>query len=111
MQEALNFGIDCIEAVQQINRDFDQNLAIRVGVNTGGPLVAGVLGMGKPTFEIFGPVIEIAGAMEHHGVKNQVQISRHVYELVYGDLFVIKERELIEVNGAQVQTYLAERKK
>jgi class 3 adenylate cyclase len=81
-------------------------LRIRVGVNSGGPIVAGVLGVGKPTFEILGPAINMAQQMEHHGVPMMVHVSRAVYELVYGEAFDIKERGATEINTGTVITYL-----
>jgi class 3 adenylate cyclase len=75
-------------------------------VNTGGPLVAGVLGIDKPTFDILGPAICLAAAMEHHGVPMMVHISKQTYDLIYGDNFLIHERGDVEVKGRTHHTYL-----
>ncbi|OHT01531.1 Adenylate and Guanylate cyclase catalytic domain containing protein [Tritrichomonas foetus] len=104
--DAVNFGLDVISSVLKINDTLGKTLRIRVGVNTGGPIVAGVLGVGKPTFEILGPAINMAQQMEHHGVPMKVHISRSVYELIYGGQFKIKERGNIEVKNGTVRTYL-----
>ena len=80
-------------------------------MNTGRPIVAGVLGTEKPTFEILGPAINMAQQMEHHGVLMKVHISRSTYELIYGGSFVIKERGQIEIKKGTVLTYLVESKK
>jgi len=108
-KEIVSFGLDAIDAVQEMNKELNQNLEIRIGVNTGGPVVAGVLGIGKPTFEILGPSINMAQQMEHSGVPMKVHISRAVYELIYGDIFDIKERGAIEIKGGNVITYLVSR--
>ena len=105
-KDVVNFGLDSLKSVGELNNELNERLQIRVGVNTGGPIVAGVIGVGKPTFEILGPAINMAQQMEHHGVAMQVHITRSVYELVYGDLFVIKERGETEVKGGSVVTYL-----
>ncbi|OHT02950.1 Adenylate and Guanylate cyclase catalytic domain containing protein [Tritrichomonas foetus] len=110
-KDVVNFGLDSLEHVTSLNEELNQSLQIRVGINTGGPIVAGVLGIGKPTFEILGPVINMAQQMEHHGVPQNVHISRTVYELVYGDTFVIKERGPVEVKGGTVVTYLVSGRK
>ena len=110
-KEVVDFGLDAIGAVKKINEALNESLRIRVGVNSGGPIVAGVLGVGKPTFEILGPAINMAQQMEHHGVPMQVHISRLVYELIYGDQFVVKERGQIEVKNGKVTTYLVTGKK
>jgi len=105
-KEMVEFGLEAIGAVGRINEETEQNLRIRVGINTGGPLVAGVLGCGKPTFEILGPTINMAQQMEHHGIPMQIHISRAVYELIYGGPFKIKERGQIEIKNGSVITYL-----
>jgi class 3 adenylate cyclase len=105
-KEMVSFGLAAIASIQELNREVNQTLRIRVGVNTGGPIVAGVLGVGKPTFEILGPAINMAQQMEHHGVPMQVHVSRAVYELVYGDAFSIKERGAVQINTGEVITYL-----
>jgi len=105
-KEAVDFGLDVISAIEDLNKELNQNLKIRVGINTGGPVVGGVLGIGKPTFEILGPTINMAQQMEHHGVPMAVHISRPVYELIYGNTFKIKERGLVEIKGGSVNTYL-----
>jgi class 3 adenylate cyclase len=105
-KDMVSFGLDAIASIEELNGEVNQTLRIRVGVNTGGPIVAGVLGVGKPTFEILGPPINMAQQMEHHGVPMQVHVSRAVYELVYGDTFQIKERGATEINTGTVITYL-----
>ncbi|OHS93295.1 Adenylate and Guanylate cyclase catalytic domain containing protein [Tritrichomonas foetus] len=109
-KEVCEFGIDALDAVEKLNKELTQNIRIRVGVNTGGPIVAGVIGVGKPTFEILGPAINMAQQMEHHGVPMAVHVSRRVYELIYGGSFTIKERGEIEVKNGKVLTYLVYRK-
>jgi class 3 adenylate cyclase len=107
-KQVVSFGLDAIQSVVDLNAELHENLQIRVGINTGGPIVAGVLGggVGKPTFEILGPSINMAQQMEHHGVPMQVHVSRAVYELIYGDQFIVKERGGIEVKQGLVVTYL-----
>ncbi|KAK8845685.1 hypothetical protein M9Y10_020603 [Tritrichomonas musculus] len=107
-KENVEFGQESIECLRQL--EYQLSLQIRVGINTGGPIVAGVLGTEKPTFEILGPAINMAQQMEHHGVPMQVHISRSVYELVHGGSFVIKERGQIEIKSGKVITYLVQDK-
>ena len=105
-RESVQFGLDSIQSVRSYNQTSGQSLRIRVGINTGGPLVGGVIGVGKPTFEIIGPAINMAQQMEHCGVPMEVHISRSVYELIYGGSFHIKERGQIEIKNGTAVTYL-----
>jgi len=105
-KEAVEFSLEAINVILKVNELMGENLKIRVGVNTGGPIVAGVLGTSKPTFEILGPAINMAQQMEHSGVPMNVHISRSVYELIYGGSYKIKERGQIAIKNGQVFTYL-----
>ena len=105
-KQTVSFGIDIINALQLLNIELSESLRIRVGVNTGGPIVAGVLGIDKPTFDILGPDICLAAMMEHHGVPMHVHIPQHCYELIYASGFRIKERGDVEVKGKIYHTYV-----
>ena len=107
-KEVVDFGCQVIKKLLEIDERENETLRIRVGINTGGPIVAGVIGTEKPTFEILGPAINIAHEMEHHGVPMKVHISRPVYELIYGQSFDIKERGEIDVKGGKMFTYIVE---
>ncbi|EAX87204.1 Adenylate and Guanylate cyclase catalytic domain containing protein [Trichomonas vaginalis G3] len=107
-KEVVDFGTLVIKKLLEIDEREKENLRIRVGINTGGPIVAGVIGTEKPTFEILGPAINMAHEMENKGVPMKVHISRPVYELIYGQQFEIKERGEIDVKGGKMFTYLVE---
>ncbi|OHS99617.1 Adenylate and Guanylate cyclase catalytic domain containing protein [Tritrichomonas foetus] len=105
-KQAISYGLDIIAALKLLNIELNESLRIRVGVNSGGPIVAGVLGIEKPTFDILGPDICLAAMMEHHGVPMHVHIPQHCYELVFGSYFRIKERGDVEVKGKIYHTYI-----
>ncbi|KAK8841085.1 hypothetical protein M9Y10_027926 [Tritrichomonas musculus] len=107
-KEVVSFGLLAIKEILLINDEIQQNLNIRVGVNTGGPVVAGVLGIGKPTFEIIGPAINRAQQMEQNGVPMKVHISMSVYQLICGLNFKFGQRRSIECKNEMVETYLVE---
>ncbi|EAY20237.1 Adenylate and Guanylate cyclase catalytic domain containing protein [Trichomonas vaginalis G3] len=107
-KEVVDFGCCVIKKLLEIDEIENEKLRIRVGINTGGPIIAGVIGTEKPTFEILGPAINIAHEMESKGVPMKVHISRPVYELIYGQNFVIKERGEIEIKGEKMFTYIVD---
>ena len=107
-KEAVEFCLGAISLIHKINEQTNEKLRIRIGINTGGPIIAGVLGTDKPMFEILGPAINMAQQLEHHGIPMQIHISRSVYELIYGSSFKVKERGQIEFKNGQVFTYLVE---
>jgi PAS domain S-box-containing protein len=103
--EVVKFGIEAIAEVRALNETQGQNLAVRVGVNTGGPIVAGVLGIGKPTFEVFGPTICVAYQMEHTGVPMAVHITEATRRYIDGGGFVVEDHS-VQIKGKEVKTGL-----
>lgn len=105
-KQAISFCVDIIEALQMFNIENNQKLRVRAGINLGGPIVAGILGIEKPTFDILGPAISMAAAMEHNGVPMHVHIPQHMYDLVYDEPFRFKERGFVEIKGKSIKTYI-----
>ena len=97
-KDMVSFCSHSILKIAELDGTLNEQLRIRAGINTGGPIVAGVSGTEKPMFEILGPTINMAQQMEHHGVPMMVHISRPVYELIYGGSFDVKERKDIHIS-------------
>eukprot|EP01028_Stygiella_incarcerata_P012302 TRINITY_DN748_c0_g1_i1.p1 TRINITY_DN748_c0_g1~~TRINITY_DN748_c0_g1_i1.p1 ORF type:complete len:1691 (-),score=404.32 TRINITY_DN748_c0_g1_i1:1700-6772(-) len=71
-------------------------LSIRCGIHCG-ELIAGVVGVRKMAYDIWGSTVNLASRMESNGVPDRVQISRAVYERCY-DRFTFEERT-VKVKG------------
>jgi class 3 adenylate cyclase len=54
---------------------------IRIGIHTG-PVVAGIVGVKKFSYDIWGDTVNTASRMESSGEPGQVNISEATYELV-----------------------------
>lgn len=105
-KQAISFCLDAINGLSLFNIENKMQLRIRAGINCGGPIIAGVLGIEKPTFDILGSAISVAAAMEHHGVPMNVHIPQHMYDLVYDQEFVFKERGEVNIKDKMIKTYL-----
>lgn len=54
---------------------------MRVGIHVG-PIVAGIVGVKKFQYDVWGDTVNIASRMESNGAVGKVNISHHTYELV-----------------------------
>lgn len=70
---------------------------IRIGISTG-PLVAGVVGIKKFAYDIWGDTVNIASRMETNSEPGKVNISEYTYQLIK-DFFDCEYRGEIEVKN------------
>jgi adenylate cyclase len=72
---------------------------MRVGIHTG-PVVAGIVGVKKFQYDIWGDTVNTASRMESHGVVGQVNISESTHDLLKNDpQFRFAPRGKVEAKG------------
>ncbi len=81
------------------------DITLRIGINSG-PLVAGVVGTHKFSYDLWGDVVNVASRMESEGIPGSIQVTKATYELIR-DQFVCEPRGVIAVKGkGDMNTYL-----
>ena len=72
---------------------------MRVGIHTG-PVVAGIVGVKKFQYDIWGDTVNIASRMESSGEVGQVNISEATYALVKSEAgFTFASRGKVQAKG------------
>lgn len=92
-----SFALDMLKFIQEYRANEASDLNIRVGIHCG-PVIAGVLGTRKFSYDLWGDTVNIASRMESHGVPGVIQVSEAVKERLH-DSFQFQERGLIDIKG------------
>ncbi|MGD1895904.1 MAG: adenylate/guanylate cyclase domain-containing protein [Phormidesmis sp.] len=89
----------------------DRQLCLRIGINTG-PVVAGVIGTKKFSYDLWGDAVNIASRMESHGIVNRIQVSEDSY-LQLKERYLFEDRGYLQIKGrGEMRAFLlAETKK
>ena len=98
-EQMVRFGLDALQNIEDMNTKLSALLSVRIGINTGGPLIAGVLGTDKPTFDIIGDPINIASRLQSTDYPGRIQISEETYDLVKELDFQIEPRGEVFLKG------------
>ena len=96
-EAVVNVAFAMLAAIESFNNKHGTHLHIRVGVNSG-PVVAGVIGMHKFTYDLWGNTVNIASRMESTGTKGRIHISPSTAERL-DNHFVLEARGAIAVKG------------
>jgi class 3 adenylate cyclase len=85
---------------EEVGRHLDpsgQPLAVRIGIDTG-PVVAGVIGTSKFSYDLWGDTVNTASRMESQGVVGCIQVTERTYRRLR-DRYHFERRGPVQVKG------------
>ena len=92
------------DSVRELATARSIELSMRIGLHSG-EAVAGVIGIQRFAYDLWGDTVNTASRMESHGQPDQIQLTAATHA-VLGDGFATRERGAIEVKGrGTVVTY------
>ena len=91
--------------ITAFKRDDGKSFRLRIGINTG-PVVAGVIGIRKFIYDLWGDAVNIASRMESHGIAGGIQVTSATYELLK-EQYSFWHRGKIYIKGrGELDTYM-----
>ncbi|MGH8059362.1 MAG: adenylate/guanylate cyclase domain-containing protein, partial [Candidatus Entotheonellia bacterium] len=90
-------ALDMLKTIGRFIAANGKPFSLRIGINTG-PVVAGVIGTKKFSYDLWGDTVNTASRMESHGLANSIQVTAETYERLRRH-YLFEERGLVQVKG------------
>jgi adenylate cyclase len=109
-QQCAEMALGMLDDLQQFNRQNGRELNMRIGIDSG-PVVAGVIGYTKFSYDLWGNAVNMASRMESTSKTGRIQVSSQTAAALR-DHYLLQEAGTVEVKGiGPVQTYFLLRRK
>ena len=103
-ERVTRFGLEVLESADWLSEELGIPITFRAGIASG-PVVAGIIGDQRFSYDIWGDTVNTASRMESEGMPGRVQITELTRDLL-GSKYCYEERGEIAVKGkGMLSTY------
>ena len=99
-------ALEICDFIQHSNSPFQ----VRVGINSG-PVVAGIVGVKKYAYDIWGDTVNTAARMEQHSEAGKINISGSTYQLVKNNCLCTPRGKIKAKNKGEIEMYFVDQNK
>ncbi|GAA3680643.1 hypothetical protein GCM10022237_44610 [Nocardioides ginsengisoli] len=90
-------ALDMQRTLTRLSPAWPSPIAMRIGIASG-PVVAGVIGQRKFTYDLWGDTVNTASRMESHGRPHRIQVSAATHALLESR-YMFSDPQVIDVKG------------
>jgi class 3 adenylate cyclase len=97
VERVADMALEMLEAMESYRTTAGKRLEIRVGMHIG-PTIAGVIGLRKFIYDVWGDTVNTASRMESSGIPGRVQVTEDTRRLLH-DRYEFEPRGTVDVKG------------
>lgn len=99
-----DLALDMQETISKLSSETGTDLEVRIGIHTG-PVVAGIIGASRFSYDIWGETVNLASRLESSGEPGRIQVSDRVASSA-GDGYTFVPAGIVELRGVgKVEAY------
>jgi len=99
-----DMALEMQTVIQDFRREGQRPLQLRIGINTG-TVVAGVIGIKKFSYDLWGDTVNVASRMESQGTPGKIQVTEATHGKL-ASMFQFEPAHELEVKGkGRMKTY------
>ena len=99
-----DIAIDMQREITKIKVQDGRPLSLRIGIHTG-PVVAGVIGIRRFTYDLWGDTVNVASRMESQGEPERIQVTEAVYNRLKNGYSFERRGEIAVKGKGDMLTY------
>jgi adenylate cyclase len=103
-QTIANFALGLQAIVAKQSAAGAHKLSLQVGIHSG-PVIAGVIGRRKMSYDLWGQTVHVANHLEQEGMPGQIQVSATTYESLKSRYQCTRRGSLTLPDGNTILTY------
>ena len=97
-------GLEMLRELADLGGSRNLELQVRIGMNVG-PAVAGVIGLKRFIYDVWGDTVNVASRMESTGIPGRFQVTTDTRDRL-GERFTFERRGLVTVKGkGEIETW------
>jgi len=111
-ENAFSAALEILEFVKETKNNPPSGIypfEVRIGINTG-PVIAGVVGIKKFQYDIWGNTVNIAARMENNSEPGKINVSENTYQLLKNKHDFTYRGKITAKNNQLLNMYYAEEK-
>ena len=97
LEVLVNMALGMQAIMERFHRNGLFDFKLRIGINTG-PVVAGIIGFKKFSYDLWGDAVNVASRMESFGIPGEIQVTKDVYRLLK-QKYSFQKRGYVNIKG------------